>query len=504
MEGKWLIADRDLNEREGLKWLLKTSSIPVKEIFLAADFGEFKNQFENQSPEVVVMELDMISKENGKIFRDLIQIYEPILLLTSTEATFEMARSAIDLQAMDLMIKPFSSVKIKTAFQKATRKLARENNSDYHLISQSHDFSYEELFIDQGKENNSRIAAFQTENSEEVRTLSSFLSVFPFKEIYGIFPISDMVILLFEKKCENVIEQCQKAMSTWEESNSESLAIVVNNGISQTTTLRKKYIQIRKMLQFTYYKGYRQILSFEKEPGWEHLDPFLTPPEQREWVDMLSKFDIEKIKTGLYSEFLDLEEPFPDPGLVRIRLTSILAQIRRFMKTFNLNEKVEHEKEYRYIFDSILYDSVLYRTVQNLVLFVQDIFEGAKASFNEIKFDPVERAISFMETNFSKSNLRLEEVALFVERNPSYLSHLIMSRTGKSFSEALSGIRMKEAKRLLIETRKPVKEISLLVGYQNPNYFSSSFKEMEGVTPRDFRMKKHLYLNGMEGRHDIR
>jgi two-component system response regulator YesN len=36
MEGKWLIADRDLNEREGLKWLLKTSSIPVTNILLAS------------------------------------------------------------------------------------------------------------------------------------------------------------------------------------------------------------------------------------------------------------------------------------------------------------------------------------------------------------------------------------------------------------------------------------------------------------------------------------
>lgn len=127
VEGKWLIADRDLNEREGLKWLLKTSSIPVTNIFLASDFQEFIMLFEQKNPDIVVMELDMIAKEEWSTFRELMQIYGPILLLTSAEATFEKARSAIDLQALDLMIKPFSTTKIKTAFQAAARQFSKIN-----------------------------------------------------------------------------------------------------------------------------------------------------------------------------------------------------------------------------------------------------------------------------------------------------------------------------------------------------------------------------------------
>ncbi|MCM2533474.1 hypothetical protein NDK43_15095 [Neobacillus pocheonensis] len=92
MEGKWLIADRDVNEREGLKWLLKTSSIPVTNILLAANYQEFIVLFEKESPDIVLMELDMIGKEDWSTFRELMQIYDPVLLLTSAEATFERAR----------------------------------------------------------------------------------------------------------------------------------------------------------------------------------------------------------------------------------------------------------------------------------------------------------------------------------------------------------------------------------------------------------------------------
>jgi two-component system, response regulator YesN len=492
VEGKWLIADRDLNEREGLKWLLKTSSIPVTKILLASNYQEFVVLFERETPDVVLIELDMIDREEWSTFRDLMRIYSPVLLLTSAEATFEKARLAIDMQALDLMIKPFSAAKVKSAYQKALRLLStRHNPKGIHYPNVYKEMSYEALFLPQATvDEDYQIAAFKAESSRLVGTLHSFLADYPFKDIHGIFPLSDMVVLLFEEKCLNLREQCQKAMRKWEEEYSDPLAIVIRNGISTDLSLNEEYLETRKMLQFTYYRGYRQVVEFDSSPDWMHMDPFLAPPEQRDWIEMLTSFNLEKIKKWLYDEFLQLQEPYPDPGLVRIRLTSILAQIRRYMKTYNLDQQQSFEKEYRDIFNSILYDTVLYRSVQNLILFIQKIFLGAEKNQRNSKQDPIERGISFIEANFSNSALKLEDVAHYVERNSSYFSHLLISKTGKSFTEVLSGIRMKEAKRLLIETNKPIKEIAFLVGYQNSNYFSRMFKEIVGYTPRAFRMNK--------------
>ncbi|WP_419887951.1 helix-turn-helix domain-containing protein [Neobacillus niacini] len=492
IEGKWLIADRDLNEREGLKWLLKTSSIPVTEILLASNIQDFIVTFEKETPDIILLELDMINSENWSGFRELIQIYQPILLLTSAEATFEKARMAIDLQALELMIKPFSATKVKSAYQKAMKTLdKKQGSSDKTNAPFYNDSTYESLFISNTYVlEDFIIAAFKLENSEKVGMLFSFLSDYPFKELHGIFPLSDRVVLLFKEACQNSKEQCQKAMRKWEEEFSEPLAIVVRNENSPHIGLNEKFLETQKMLEFTYYYGYRQMIEFEYPADWTHIDPFLAPPEQRTWVDMLANHDMEGIKKWLYDEFLQLRDPYPDPGLVRIRLTSILAQIRRFMKTFDLDEQLSCEKEYRYIFHSILYDSVLYRSVQNLILFIQKLFLSTDSSRQLFKQDPIERGISYIETHFSNHALKLEDVAKYVERNPSYFSHLLMVKTGRSFTEIVTGIRIKEAKRFLLETAKPVKEISHLIGYHNPNYFSRTFKEIVGVSPRDFRMKK--------------
>lgn len=87
-------------------------------------------------------------------------------------------------------------------------------------------------------------------------------------------------------------------------------------------------------------------------------------------------------------------------------------------------------------------------------------------------------------------------MAQYVERNSSYFSHLLISKTGTGFTEVLARIRMKEAKRLLIETNKPIKEISLLVGFHNSNYFSRMFKELIGISPREYRMNKLDMMKG--------
>ena len=47
--------------------------------------------------------------------------------------------------------------------------------------------------------------------------------------------------------------------------------------------------------------------------------------------------------------------------------------------------------------------------------------------------------------------------------------------------------KMQAAARLLKMTDKSVTEIAALVGYENPNKFSSAFKKMFARSPREYR-----------------
>jgi len=79
-------------------------------------------------------------------------------------------------------------------------------------------------------------------------------------------------------------------------------------------------------------------------------------------------------------------------------------------------------------------------------------------------------------------------VALFVEMmgvSKSLLHMKFKEILGKSASEFILSIRMKEASRLLKSKQYTISEISDLLGFNDASYFSKSFKKYFNHSPRE-------------------
>lgn len=98
----------------------------------------------------------------------------------------------------------------------------------------------------------------------------------------------------------------------------------------------------------------------------------------------------------------------------------------------------------------------------------------------------VSRACAIIRENLA-SEILLEDVARQVEISPFYFSKLFKEETGENFIDYLTSVRINKAKDLLKDTSMSVKEISMDVGYGDPNYFSRLFKKTVGLTPTEFR-----------------
>ncbi len=51
---------------------------------------------------------------------------------------------------------------------------------------------------------------------------------------------------------------------------------------------------------------------------------------------------------------------------------------------------------------------------------------------------------------------------------------------------------MQTAQKMLAETGLQITEIANMIGYENPNKFTSAFREVYGVTPTEFRKSVRL------------
>lgn len=100
----------------------------------------------------------------------------------------------------------------------------------------------------------------------------------------------------------------------------------------------------------------------------------------------------------------------------------------------------------------------------------------------------ITRAIHFMEQNLGRK-LALDEIAEEAGYSPSYLTTIFRARTGYSPLSYFSHLKISKACEYLDFSKLKIKEISFLMGYTDPYYFSKDFQKKMGLSPRNYRKR---------------
>ena len=98
------------------------------------------------------------------------------------------------------------------------------------------------------------------------------------------------------------------------------------------------------------------------------------------------------------------------------------------------------------------------------------------------------KAAQYIEKNYIME-ITLEEIARHMGFSPNYFSSLFKKTAGISIFDYLNKVRVEKAKKLLLSPSYKIKEVSDLVGYSNPYYFSQVFKKLTKTSPEEFRKK---------------
>lgn len=99
----------------------------------------------------------------------------------------------------------------------------------------------------------------------------------------------------------------------------------------------------------------------------------------------------------------------------------------------------------------------------------------------------IQQAKEFIEHHYMESNLSLVGIAAHMNLSPSHFSTVFSQETHQTFKDYLTEVRMRKAKELLRTTALRATDISCQVGYNDPHYFSFTFKKNTGFSPTEFR-----------------
>ena len=99
------------------------------------------------------------------------------------------------------------------------------------------------------------------------------------------------------------------------------------------------------------------------------------------------------------------------------------------------------------------------------------------------------RVQSYLESHLSE-DLSLDAIASRFYVDKFHLSHQFTRFTGYSFKQYITSARLSKAKDLLLHSGEEVQQIAEMVGYHSATHFIRVFKESEGLSPLQYRLRQ--------------
>lgn len=104
--------------------------------------------------------------------------------------------------------------------------------------------------------------------------------------------------------------------------------------------------------------------------------------------------------------------------------------------------------------------------------------------------EPIQKAVNIIK-NRATRGITLQQVASAVGYSSSQFSRRFKQETGMTFSQCLKTLKIELSQYLLKESSKNICEIALEVGYSDVPSFLRAFKEVTGMTPKEW-VKHHV------------
>jgi two-component system response regulator YesN len=129
---------------------------------------------------------------------------------------------------------------------------------------------------------------------------------------------------------------------------------------------------------------------------------------------------------------------------------------------------------------------LIYEAVKARVL---GLMKEIRLTRNWVSHQNMKQAVAYIQGNFAKESLSLQEVADVTGLSPSYFSRSFKEEYGISFIHFLTKLRMEQAKAMLADPNCKTYEIAYAVGYSDYPHFTKAFKKYWGLSPSEVKRR---------------
>lgn len=473
---KVLLVDDEYMIPMGLKKLVDWKSLGFEVVAAAESANEALSIMEEQRIDLVITDVTM-PEINGLEFIEAAQKqqFEFEFMILSGYQEFSYLKSGLQLGAVNYLMKPVNKQELIDTLKKVKERLDQQvykkNQQELHQENLLAQWLNDEL-DERGEDEVSQLLTTEKKwtvllvqvdrlDGQIVTTwLREHCQCFYFQRNLG----DAMLLTLL---CQSMQEAAFLAFMERQFGSGNWWISVGEKGIA-AEDIPLSYQLVKDSLQLHHFYNYPdRIVYAEKMQGKHQLMDF------SEFNRLLRDNKLHEAEISLQNLFMQIHRLAIAPENARQVAFLLFMDIRRELLLLE-------DEEYLSVVDKIS-NAVHIDELRDLLL--QTLREQKEhTSYSE----NVARVVQIIQENYQEE-LTLKDVANQLFLNAMYLGQLFKKETKKSFSQYLNHYRIEKAKQLLSRTEDNVNEVALAIGYNNTTYFSKKFKNIVGVSPKDFR-----------------
>ena len=534
---KLFLAEDEIAMREGIKRNIPWESIGVEFCGEASDGELAWPQILEQKPDIVITDIKMPFMDGlqlaGLIRREL---PDTRIVILSGYSEFEYAQEALRIGVTEYLLKPITPRQLREVIEKLAASLEEEKQKKEERIDwleeekrEKSEYDRRTLFkmllsgsmsshaiLEKADEMGLRLGApyygllllyvMPEENGHgQEKTEELFDAIGQGAEAYYVFEHSmDSVAILMTGKTEDEITEMadrirKKTAAFLEETGDLHYFFSLGRIVSHLSQIHQVYHEAYRAASSRFFLSPDRVVKSDRPI---HQLLARDNPKPIDTDEALQKGNLRSIwenfmRTGTLQEAEDfVEDAFSSIGEANassILFLNYLTMDCYFSMVRFLRELGRDPDEVnKNIGDINVVIGALTSSEdakKYLVSYLEEVIRQRDSSTSSRNDQIIETALSYIDSNFTDGSMSLQTTAAFAGLSPNRFSTLFSHEMGMTFIEYLIGKRMERACELLMTTDMKGFEIAYASGYNDPHYFSSTFKKLKGMSPMEYRKR---------------
>ena len=545
-----LIAEDELWLRKRLVSTIDWSSYGISEVYEAEDGGEALEIALKEKPDIVITDIRMPELSGIDLMKKLNEnsIFSKMIVVSGYD-DFEYAQGALRMGAINYLLKPVDEEELLDSVKRCVEELKKEKNKETVFDKQSAasemlmEHIYEDLIFETSEKRTEELLQklsrkeigfpFQSAAvvNMQVREHTFFVNDKVKSDMWSVYQWlrrnlqedcyecqyfymrgSQIVLLLFgddleAKFMERVENWVQLILEALQKKLNISLFMAAGDVTDDFSGIHRSYEMAQKKIKEKRAEE-KRILALRNQETEQELntrfDDVYGEYDFKLLIKEIRNGDSEKAQTELQAILQSSSRRLQSADMMKLQLfyMNFINRIAGACLPECEAYADELAMQCMTVMRELIYigsDTIVTEMWDCLRKFVEKLVEVYQENNGKRKHWMIDQVLQYVEENYNTA-LSTRDIAGRFFMNTSYFSKLFHEQMGCTFSNYLINVRVEKAKMMLTQTNMKLYDIAEAVGYTNVQYFSTIFKEKEGLTPSAFRQMRSAVKDEYTGK----